>query len=302
MAKSNGVRDRLRSEAAAWVARLDDDPSEADREEFVRWLKLDPAHQQAYDKALASYGQSVLVRQSPLSREVSLESEFPAPGGRLVRAALAAGIAGLLLVGGYQLARENWFAPPLQAVMLTSGSAPRDLILEDGTAVRLGPSSAIRIDLMKAERRAELQRGQARLSIAADDRPFVLEAGNRRSEVREGRYLLSLDKGLGAIEAVDEKSVALPSRGSPIDETSVEPKSATMLDFEGSTLAEVAVRANRLNAPAILDIDPSLAGRKVTGLFKSGDSMALGRSLAAALDLELVTVSPRTVRLEPRKK
>lgn len=305
VAVSSAEKDRIRSEAAAWVARLDGPTTAADREEFERWASLNPAHRAAFDKSRSAYRQSVLIRQSPIAREVSLDSEFPSGRSRLVRAALAASVAGLLVLGGYEAAKVALFRPPLQAAMLTSGSSPMELTLEDGTRVVLAPASAIRIDLTNAERRAELRRGEARLAVASERRPFILKAGDSRVKVGEGRYRLTLEGTAGRIVPVEDASAvetALPTLSSSSDIAAGNEGTPSLLEFEAASLGEVAARANQVNASPVLEIDPRLTRRKVSGIFKSGDSVALGRSLAAALELELVKREPGKIRLEPRKK
>jgi transmembrane sensor len=302
-----GSRERIRSEAAAWVVRLDGGESHEDRRTFEQWLAESPAHQAAYDRSLSTYRQSALIRHSRETGDRNLERHFQSRPGRFAVRALAASLGALLLFGGYQLATGRFplIGPPLQAVMLTSGAVAEDLELEDGTEVRLEPASAIRIDLTRTERRARLQRGRARLAVSSDSRPFLLEAGTARSEVREGEFELSLLASRGeirelkpgrAISAVDSDAITM-AQVQPID-----PAGDELLDFKATPLAEVALRANRAAAQPVLDVDPRLGALRVTGVFKSGDTVSLARSLALVFDLELVGSKTGTLRLQPRQK
>lgn len=297
--------DRIRSEAAAWVARLDRDDSEATREEFTQWASADPAHRPAYDRAHGRYSQSVLIRQSPISRQVSLNSEFPKRSPGLARGAIAAGIAGLLLLSTFQLTTGRLFGPPLQAAMLSSGSSARQVELDDGSSLTLDPSSQLRIDLTRSERRAELTRGRARIVIAPEDRPFLLKVGAREEKVAAGDFVLAIGPDESSItplspstatgETYERSPTVMASR--PASLARIEP-----MDFSATPLAEVAARANRTaNGPAI-EVDPRIAGIPVTGLFQVGDNQALARSLAAALDLESTAMPSGAIRLEARRK
>ena len=195
--------------------------------------------------------------------------------------------------------------PPLQAVMLTSGAVAENVKLEDGTAVRLEPASAIRIDLTRTERRAQLRRGRARLAVVDDSRPFLLEAGSARSEVREGEFELSVDTGHGEIrELTRGQSVSAgdgPAIAAELARSAVTARD-DVLEFKATPLAEVALLANQTSAQPGLDIDPRLGALRVTGVFKSGDTVALARSLALVFDLELVSSRTGTLRLQPREK
>lgn len=299
-------RERLRLEAAAWVVRLDGGASHEDQRSFEQWLAGNSAHQAAYDQAVATYRQAALLRHSSMARDRNLERHFPARPGPFAGRALAAGLAALLLLGGYQLATGDFpfMGPPLQAVMLTSGKVAEDVKLEDGTAVRLEPASAIRIDLTRTQRRAQLRRGRARIAVAHDSRPFQLEAGMARSEVREGEFELSVSARGEIRELKPGQSVAVGD-GPAITAAqaqSVVPARGDVLEFKATPLADVALRANRTGAQPTLDIDPRLGALRVTGVFKSGDTVALARSLAVVFDLELVSSRAGTLRLQPRKK
>lgn len=309
MINSDGYGERIRSEAAAWVVRVDAGIAQDERRAFELWLSQEPAHRAAFDQAQNSYRQSALIRQSPLSNDRALEDHFPARGSRpMFQPALAASVAALLLLGVYQILRGGGispFGPPLQAVMLTSGPTAETIELNDGTKLRLGPSSAIRIDLTKFARRAQLRRGRAELVVSHDRRPFFLMAGSTQTQVREGRYELDLTARQGVISEDGKPRAGVADIiSSASDAPAGLPSSASAhpLEFNATPLAEVAARANQPAASPTLEIDPRLGKLPVTGLFRSGDTAALARSLAAVFDLDLVNPRPGVVRLQPRKK
>lgn len=298
-------RKRIREEAAGWVARFDRGATENDRDAFTQWLASDPAHQPAYDQALARYRQSGLLRQSDVRRSVSLESEFPRPRQLLARKAMAAGIAGLLVIGMYQLTTGRLFGPPIQAVLLSSGLAAREIQLDDGSSLTLAPSSEMKVDLSRKERRAELRRGHARLAVSSEERPFILSAGNRRIEVSKGEYELDLRSGMGSIEPIQDATKAqstLDAKAPTPNVVKPQAAPAKQLEFSSTSLRDVAAEANRDSGGPLLEVDPRIADLRVTGLFRAGDRAALARSLAAALDLQLVASESGALILEPRKK
>ncbi|WP_246449159.1 FecR/PupR family sigma factor regulator [Sphingomonas sabuli] len=301
----NGGRARIREEAAAWVACVDRGPTEDERKAFSAWLDSDPAHRPAYDQAIARYERSGLLRQSSLREGVSLESEFPRPRQRVARYAMAAGIAGLLVLGTFQVT-GGLLGPPIQAVLLSSGPIPRDFLLDDGSSLTLAPASEMQVDLGRKERRAELRRGHARLAVSAEERAFVLVAGSRRVEVSNGDYELDLRTGEGSIEPVQAVAgiSSAPVPGDP-DASAVSPKQATTarrLEFSSASLRDVVEIANRDSGGPSIVVDPRIADLRVTGLFRAGDSAALARSLAATLNLQLVVGQGGALTLEPRAK
>lgn len=309
MINNFGPGERIRSEAAAWVVRVDAGMAQDERRAFELWLSKDPAHRTAFDQAQNSYRQSALIRQSPVSEDRVLEDHFPRRENKSIfQPALAASVAALLLLGAYQFSRDGGvylFGPPVQAIMLTSGLTPQAIELDDGTKLRLEPASAIRIDLTKTARRAQLRRGRAELVIASDPRPFVLVAGSAQAQAHEGRYELDVTAGEGTIlEAGKARAGVSDITEAAIGASAVQPwsPSANRLEFKATPLAEVAARANQSAADPMLEIDPRLGKLPVTGLFRAGDTPALARSLAAVFDLELVNPRPGVVRLQPRKK
>lgn len=299
-------RERMRDEAAAWVARFDRGATDEDRDEFAQWLESDPACQLAYDQAANRYRESSLLRQSDLRGSVSLERAFPQPRHSLARGAVAAGIAGLLVLGTYQLTTGRLFSPPIQAVLLSSGPEVREVRLKDGSSLTLAPASEMKVDLSRKERRAELRRGHARLAVSADERAFVLVAGSRRLEVSAGEYELDLRNGKGSIEPVQTVGGISTVSGSRDPAASAEsPQQAApgrRFEFSSASLRDVAEIANRDSGGPPISVDPRIADLRVTGLFRAGDSAALARSLAATLDLQLVVGEGGALTLEPRAK
>ena len=63
------------------------------------------------------------------------------------------------------------------------------------------------------------------------------------------------------------------------------PVAADKLEADNLPLGQIVDRANRVNAQKIALADPALAAIPVSGRFEIGDSDALARKLAAALDL-----------------
>ncbi len=158
----------MRGEAAAWVMRLRDAHTAADREAFEHWIARDPSHQDAFDRAAASYDAAGVLRTSNFGRERDLNSVFPRRKAALARSFAIASIAGLLLLGAYEL--TDGFAPlrpvALETVMLSTGGEARNVTLPDGSKLSISPNSQVLVDLSRTLRSAEIRKGRVRIRIA----------------------------------------------------------------------------------------------------------------------------------------
>ena len=60
-----------------------------------------------------------------------------------------------------------------------------------------------------------------------------------------------------------------------------------MLQFDDAPLAQAVEQVNRHGEPDVRLGDPGLAGLRVTGAFRTGDTAGFAQSIANAFDLEL---------------
>jgi transmembrane sensor len=224
----------LSNEAAEWFVRLRDDRlAMRHRERNVRWLKRSPAHiaellriQQVYQVLRAANvqnrtpvtpGQEIsnvieLGDQRPPSSPKSLLLEWMDAPPRRERPAgfapwkVAAAVACLTvaLLFGF-MAKVAW----LDRTLETELGEWRTVLLTDGTKIRMGPGSLLRVSFGDDHRTVRLIRGQVMFDVAKDQtRPFyvtsemigVLAIG---TEFRVARL------GGKDIVAVTEGSVAL---------------------------------------------------------------------------------------------
>ena len=181
------------TEAAVWVQRLDaDDLSEAERGEFVDWLRESPLHV------------AEMLRMGRLSAELtnfSGWSELPrnehASSGRVVHlnvlrappvsehsrrgplnariAAVAAVLALIVLGAGYAYRQFS------EIHLYTHDGERREVTLDDGSVLRLSPRTDVRVKMETNLRSIALNRGEAVFRVAKDPRrPFVVSAAQTR--------------------------------------------------------------------------------------------------------------------------
>jgi transmembrane sensor len=293
----------LADEAAAWVARLKDSHSTADRRRFERWLAQDPARGSAYDRALASYDASGLLRASSIGRGRDLARVFPSRGRRLARSLAFASIAGLLLLAGYEIrgGLDPLRPVALETVLLSSGAKERIVTLADGSKVSMAPGSEVRVELKADGRLVEIRRGRVRLVVANEGRPFRIVAGGRAAEAKSGTFDAEVAGERGTITAsTSPKGDSSSASGAPGQQHGQEPV-RQMVEFRSEPLGKAVARINRVHAGPLLVLDPALAGLRVTGIFQQGSSEAIARSLALAFDLRLVRTSSGTLLLQQQK-
>lgn len=191
----------LSNEAAEWFVRLRDDRlGMRHRERNVRWLKQSPTHiaellriQQVYQVLRAAKVQGLpRSADQQSSNVIDLDDQRPrgwsestlldyvdvAPSRRRrfrvpqwKVAAVVAGFAVSLLLGF--MAKVAW----LDRAIETELGEWRTASLTDGTTVRVGPDSLLRISFGDDHRTIRLVRGEAMFDVASDrTRPFYVES------------------------------------------------------------------------------------------------------------------------------
>lgn len=196
------TRMSLSNEAAEWFVRLRDDRmGTRNRERNVRWLKQSPAHiaellriQQVYQvlRAAKVQGLSEGAPDRRSSNVIDLNDQRP-PGWsesmqldlmdvsptqhrrpRVRSWKLAAAVAGLAVsfLLGF-MAKVAW----LDRAIETELGEWRMVALTDGTKIRVGPDSLLRLSFGDDHRTIRLIRGEAMFDVAKDhSRPFYVES------------------------------------------------------------------------------------------------------------------------------
>lgn len=235
-------------EAAEWFVRLrDDNLSMRQRQKNVRWLKQSPTHiaellriQQVYkvlravkleNRSLGSIAALGLETDAP-SKLPSNVIEFtprvqplPEPMQAPPRfaswkvVATAACIAFCVLLG--LMVKAIW----LDRTLRTELGEWRAVQLTDGTQVRIGPNSELRLSFGDDHRTVRLLRGEAMFSVAKDPaRPFFVQS-QMVGVLAVGTEFRVAHWGSEEVVAVTEGSVAVYHDGSKpvLDSGSVAP-------------------------------------------------------------------------------
>ncbi len=326
-------RERLRREAADWIARLNAPYDEADRAEFERWYDSSPQRAEAYERLSRLFQAAGMLVRPENAPDPGRATNRGRAGPRRLGYALAAALAGVLLAFLFLSART---ASPLpgsrqQIAALAAGAGSRAIVLADGSQILLSPRSAVEVELGSGERRLRLVRGEGRFSVAREARPFVVSAGGAQIVARGtefvvrlagGRTLVSLLEGridisyVAAAGDVGRRQIArlrpgqslvveaggAPAAAAPAGSEAVQRPGAVpaMLQFDETPLGEAVERVNRHGSPPIRLRDPALARLRITGAYRLGDTAGFAQSVAAAFAVEVEWTPDGTIWLKAR--
>ena len=177
--------------ASDWLIALGEQPvNEELRARFEAWLAASPDHRRdwaevartaevlGYAEPAHRHEWGEFVRQRKAERAAASRA---ATAGRRRRrvvglAALAAAACLAFVFGGNLMLR-------IEADHVTATAEQRRVQLADGTVVLLGPESAIDVAYGDGARRVRLLKGRAYFEVAADRRPFAVQA--REVEARD---------------------------------------------------------------------------------------------------------------------
>lgn len=309
--------DDVRTQAAAWFARLRAPDGAKDRTAFEAWRHADPQHGAAYDRMDERWRRDAVLSESRLSDTWQLQPSFWHRTGidrPRVWLPAAAAIA-LVMVGGLwgsQLLLPAGSPPPSYA---SSVGTIRTIALPDGSRLTLDTASSVSLLFTAGERAIRLDRGRARFDVRHDAaRPFVVLAGGTRITDKGTIFDVRLrDRGVevallrGRVE-IGSTVVAKPfSRvtlvpGERVVVNSDAARAVTrtidhavpawvtgMLAFDDAPLVDMLREVNRYGTRHIVLGDPRLARARVTGAFRATAPDDVARTLASLFQLDVVS-------------
>jgi transmembrane sensor len=285
----------VEAEASAWLARLQGpNRSEGSEAAFRTWLKSDPAHEEAFERANDIWEMLPgLARQSDHAASI-------VHGSRRGVLAMAASVATLLALGGggYALLTR----PPVHE---TRVGEQQVVMLDDGTRVSLNTDSKLVILYSQDERRVRLDRGEAMFEVSKNRaRPFIVDTDREHVRALGTIFIVRRDAGRTAVTLLEgkvqvtgpaarggpiatlnpgDRVMVTPSAGAALDRPSVEAVSAWRrgeVVFEDSSLLQVAEELNRYSDNHLVVADPSLASLRISGVFSTKDLAEVARAIA----------------------
>ena len=330
-------RERLRREAADWIARLNGPHGNEERAAFERWYASSPDHARAYDRLAGLFSAAGKLSRADGARVPQTRSR-PISRSRPLGYAFAAVLACAALLAFVLLSART--ASPLAeadeqlAVFSTAGGESRRFLLVDGSQVLLSAGSRLEVSLGASKRRLRLVRGEGRFAVAHEGRPFIVEANGAEViargtlfvvEVAGSRTTVSLIEGRVDVSYPPEggdprarRVARLEPGGRLVVHRSAAPEAMptaaarpaaaqrprhsapSMLEFDDVPLAEALEQVNRRGRPTVRLADPALGALRVTGAFRAGDTSGFAESVAAAFGLDLRRDHDGSLRLRQR--
>ena len=293
---------QTKAEAAAWLARLRaDDRTEADERAFQSWLAADARHTAAFETINAVWDAA-----GGLARDVRRRKAVR--GAMTRRRAVLAGVGTFIAASAGFSVWESAYA----GVYETDVGEQKHVALDDGTQVFLDTDTRIRVRYSDALRSVELDRGRADFRVAPDaKRPFVVRAAGqeivatrttfdvRRDGDRVSVVLIAGKAALKSRAPVLAKSQDILIAGERVVVTETElkrdkPNLVPLLAwqtgqavFENEKLADAAAEMNRYTTMKLAVDDPTIAGLRMSGVYRVGDNASFARSVATLLPVTL---------------
>ena len=199
--------------------------------------------------------------------------------------------------------------------------------LADGSQVILNTDSRIRVALTEAERRIELDKGEAFFEVAKDaTRPFVVLASDKRVVAVGTKFSVRRDAGdvqvivteghvrlersgagsaqpptqlvAGAVAQTAKTSVLVREYPVPEIEQFLSWRSG-YVTFRDTTLADAVMEFNRYNTRKIVIADPSIAAIRIGGNFRSDNEDAFLWLLKNGFPIEVEESEEKVVLRSP---
>ena len=289
----------LYEQAAAWVIRLNAEPSEADLEKFALWQAQGPQYERAYEEASLAW--TAVGENSASPRLLAMRRGALERSGRYTRRwnrrGIAAGLTALISVSLGVLYVTSLRAPPEQ-LFETARGEQRVIVLADGSRMSLDAMTRVKVVYSHDERRVTLSAGRANFEVARDlARPMNVRAGPRtvtalgtvftvERELHEvvvtlveGRVAVtSGNEARPLIEMQPRQQLRIKDSGAVVMRDGLDPVLALAwregkLIFDNEPLTDVVATMNNYVVTPIVAEGPARELR-VSGVFRAGDTPA----------------------------
>ena len=299
------MNDELINSATRWYVLLrSGDATAADWQRYHQWRAADPRHDALCQQLETRLG----VFQVPLGQGVSgkvLQQALEAPSSR--RHVLQIALAGAGVAIGAALLNKPLGLCELTADIRTGTGERRTVTLADGSELLLNAQSAADIQFDPQRRLVRLREGELLAKVASDrNRPFLIQTEQAQLRAYGNRLLLREREGQGQVVALNgavqidshsgERLQLAAGHAVHYDRAGFGPVQASsasatawvdgFLQVRDRPLAEV-IDALRPYHSGVLRLDPSVAGLRVSGLYRLDNPQQILDTLARTLPIHI---------------
>lgn len=316
----------LYEQAAAWVIRLNAEPSAVDLEKFELWQAQGPQYMRAFEEASRAW--SAVGTDSAAPRLLAMRRDALERAGsytrRWNRRGLAAGLAAAILTPLGILYMSSTRGPTEQQFETGRGEQ-RVIVLADGSRMSLDAMTRVKVVLGHDERRITLESGRANFEVARDlARPMNVHAGPRTVTALgtvftverephdvivtlvEGRVAVtSGNRARGLIEMSPRQQLRIDDNGAITMRNGLDPVLALAwregkLIFDNQPLADVVATMNNYVTTPIA-VEGRARELRVSGVFKAGDTPAFVEAMESLFPVVALR-HPSVVTLQMSEK
>ena len=306
---SNWLRRRPRN-ASEWFARTrSDSAGEDDDRKLTEWLGKRPLNERDYEMAEIVWQLSGELKGDPEIDRLTLPNRRRATV--LIRMGAAVVSAGAALVLLYFAAT---FKAQFVATYTTAVGEQRTIVLPDDSRVFLNTATVARVEYTARRRSIWLDAGEATFAAARNRwRPFEVHTamgtavalGTRFDVfVRPSSLEVAIIEGSVAVRAAGragerepmvvhtgqlatiDRSAHVSVRRAELD--SILSQQVQRLEFDGTSVAEAIAEFNHYSQRPIVASTPGVAGLRISGVFRAGDTDTFIRSLEVSLSVRAI--------------
>ena len=216
--------DPVRDQAMDWVLRRESSGlSATEAEAFEAWLAQSPAHRDVFASTESFWAVTAQLERHPRMADKRRWALAAAARARVVRRAIAASVAAVVLgLGGVAFLYQNNAPRPLATQAFSTAVGQQATVtLPDGSTLTLNTDTRVRTVADDDKRLVYLDRGQAFFRVAKDRRhPFVVTAGGRTVTALGTAFEVRVDKGALKVVLVEGRvrvESAKPLRKGPAE-------------------------------------------------------------------------------------
>ena len=294
---------------------------------------------EAVVKAWSSFGTMETTPEMLDLRRQALARMRAARSNRWKRRSWAAVAAAAVLAIGVDLtwpSLRTWYCNAIAWLNTSSYKTDvgerRIVALPDGSRISMDSDTTVRVSYQQTARSISLERGRSRFDVAHDsNRPFTVTAGTQTVvaigtsfdvERLQSSVRVTLIQGQVVIQEAQPAStpetpgaavspISLKAGEELVLTRNVRPAIVTTdlqvarawesgrLLFRDEPLGDAVARVNRYTSHPV-EIDPSIAAIRFSGVFNAGDVSSFVSAVTSYFPVQAVTTDNNNIRLQPR--